>query len=204
MKGHLTVYIGPMFSGKTTRLCQDLNHFADLPKGHFNVLYINSAKDVRSENIFSSNGSVYLSPRITQIKINELDQDEIRASLGYNKSIYDFNVIGIDEASFFDNLDAVVDWVDRLNKIIIVAGLDGSYNRTSFGKVVELIRYSDKTEKLLAKCHKCLDEKRVIDAPFTQKISAGGDLIDVGGSDKYMALCREHYLNYTFKHNSPQ
>ncbi|MGV7468037.1 hypothetical protein PJI21_29075, partial [Mycobacterium kansasii] len=70
----------------------------------------------------------------------------------YNK----VEVIGIDEAQFFDDLyEFCVAVAEDDGKTVVVAGLDGDYLRRSFGCVLDLIPVADTVTKLTARCELC-------------------------------------------------
>ena len=105
---------------------------------------------------------------------------------------YDF--IGIDEFSFFENYQNVLDYVEKGNKDIIVAGLIGDYKRTQFGHLIDLLPYCDSFTQLYAFCIKCAENGFTKNALFTHRLVKTSSQIDVGASDKYIPLCRKHYL----------
>lgn len=201
--GYLNVRVGPMFSGKTTWLNNKLTQFAD--KG-FEVLKIVSSYDQRPGlNGNETGGSTHntsfgkLSPKITYIKTKNLKEINVEK----------YDVIGIDESQFFsDLLENVLHWVDVLKKKIYVVGLDGGVEREKFGSTLELVSHSDTFKKMRSSCHECLKLYKSmglsairnindIEAPFTKRIDGKSkEGIDIGGSEKYEACCRYHYLNY--------
>lgn len=180
---HLTVILGPMFSGKTSRLCFELNRYADIG---MKVLYINSTQDTRSDMMSSHSSGTVLNKRITTVKVESLNNivDIINVHL--------YDVIGVDEASFFDDLSEIIEWVDYNEKIVIVSGLNNSFKREPFGHVVDLSRHADEVIKLNAKCHLCLKEGHVVDAPFSYRIGENKDEVLIDDT-KYLALCRKHW-----------
>lgn len=115
----------------------------------------------------------------------------------------------VDEAAFYPDLvEVVIRWVDVDKKHVIVAGLDGDYKRQPFGDLLPLVPHCDSIVKLTGWCSPCLTKGLRVPSIFTQKI-AGRDKseehkhsatssevvnIDVGGKDKYVAVCRECYL----------
>lgn len=191
--GYLEVCVGPMFSGKTSRLLSQLSKLADTG---YNVLLINHAIDDRSISVVSTHSSQFkkVSPKIDAVKVGCLEDADISQ----------YEVIGIDEGQFFTDLCKVVDWVDQDNKMVFISSLDGDSQRKPFGKVLQLVTYADKFEKICAKCHHCTDlhkkshEKMmyrlVVDSPFTARTNAATEQIHVGGSESYVSLCRYHYL----------
>jgi len=95
-------------------------------------------------------------------------------------------VIGIDEGQFFPDL---VDFCERmadLGKKVIVAALDGTFQRKKFGDVCELISLCEEVHKLNAICMICSEE-----AAFSKRLTTETDVQLIGGSDKYIAVCRK-------------
>lgn len=186
LPGHLEVNPGPMFSGKTSTLTENLNRYADLG---FPTCYINSSKDTRSDKGISTHnsGGINLSEKVTKFSTDDLSI--------MNESLLKFKVIGVDEAQFFNQLcDVVLDWVDTQKKIVHVVGLDLYANRKKWGEIADLFAQADSACKLTAKCLDCLNSGQgVINAPFTSKINPGGPNEDIGGADKYVPVCRKHW-----------
>lgn len=185
-KGNLTLYIGPMFSGKTSKLLHDLETYSSM---NLKVLYINSIIDTRSENKYSTHKKIY---------INDSNIVFIKTDCLSSVNVKNFDIIGVDEAGFFDDLvENIIMWVEMFNKIVIVSGLDGDYKRNLFGHVLELIPYSDKVIKFTAFCTKCMRNNILTEAPFTSRKCLNDKTVLVGGADKYESLCRSHFLEAT-------
>lgn len=207
--GSCRLIFGPMFSGKSTTLRKELTTLADIG---LKVLYINHSSDIRKtekgDKIITTHHSGFkgLSDKITVIKNSNLRNIDI------NK----YDVIGIDESQFFDELDEVVrEWVLFKNKHVIVASLDGDYMMRPFGKAHNLISICESGDiiKLAAICSNCInnsikDGKIIrVSAGFTAKINIIEDIqIDIGGTDKYIPLCmrcyKNHMINY-INNNEP-
>jgi len=192
---YLSVYTGPMFSGKTTHMIQEVTQFCDITG--LKAIIINHELDTRDEeNLVSSHSSGYkgLSDKITVTfseYLSKVDVDE-------------YSIIGVDEACFFNDLyDTIVKWLNE-GKNIVCAGLDGNFKMQKFGQINELLHISDKFLKLPSICSKCLEELNTrgetitpyntVPAPFTRKkCTTNSDTIDIGGSDKYLPVCRSHH-----------
>jgi thymidine kinase len=101
------------------------------------------------------------------------------------------NVIGIDEAQFFDDLPDFLLKIEQFQKIVIIAGLDGDFKRQTFGKILNCIPFADNVTKLTAMCSICKDGTPAI---FSKKIENNDNIVDIGANDKYVAVCRKHYL----------
>ena len=123
----------------------------------------------------------------------------VKSIRGNTLSMIDFDTIRnvdsifIDEGQFFTDLyTSVLSFVDVFKKHVVVSGLDGDATRNVFGDLIKLIPICDTVDKLRAYCNKC---NNGTPAPFTKKITNDSSLIDIGGSDKYIPVCRHHYLN---------
>lgn len=183
--GSLRIIFGPMFSGKSSKLIHLLTTAADVG---FEALYIDHILDNRitesGDNIVTTHSSNFkqLSHKIKSIKTDNLSK--------INISKYQF--IGIDEGQFFKNINKIVrDWVLFKNKNVIIASLDGDSDMETFGQVHQLISLceAEQIEKLYALCTPCLPKQ--VKASYTVKKyhDHKKNKVDVGGSDKYMAVC---------------
>ncbi len=191
----LQVYTGPMYSNKTTKMVGEINKLSDVQNKK--ALIINHCLDNRSNEIISSHSSIHkLGSNIDTISTSQLSKVDVS----------DYTMIGIDEINFFDDEQDLIEtiklWISQ-NKHIICAGLDGDARMKQFGYISSLLPISDSFIKLNAICVLCKQE--LIDkneeltptnstpAPFTKKLSNITEIIDVGGKDKYIAVCRKHF-----------
>lgn len=98
-------------------------------------------------------------------------------------------VVGIDEAQFFDH--GLIDVVERLAMRgirVVVAGLDMDFKGRPFGPIPQLLATAEQVTKLSAICVVC-------GAPATrsQRISASEETVQLGAQDSYEARCRAHH-----------
>ncbi|VFQ90875.1 unnamed protein product [Cuscuta campestris] len=180
--GEIHVIIGPMFAGKTTALLRRIK--SDSNSGR-SVVMIKSSKDTRYavDEVVTHDGTKFpcwALPDLSSFK-------DRFGSEAYEK----VDVIGIDEAQFFDDLyDFCCEAADLDGKTLIIAGLDGDYLRRRFGSVLDIIPLANTVQKLTARCEICGKRAfftyRKIDETRTELI---------GGCDMYMPLCRQHYVN---------
>lgn len=185
--GSLDIITGPMFSSKTTTLIGRL--LTEFEIG-FKVLYINSVIDDRTQGYFSTHNSLYKNAPVNK-KITCLKTTNIHEIL--SKATF-FDVIGIDEAQFFDDLyEGVKMLVNKMHKRVIVAGLNGSFKREPFGKILQIDPLSDTHTKLTAWCLECLKSRKRTQAPFTHRILKIGPVKQSGGIDEYIPVCRKCY-----------
>lgn len=196
--GSLTIIFGPMFSGKTTRLVQELTRFVDVTNESHDTkcLLINHTFDTRNPEVgVSSHGSSFKGIseliRVSQFsKISEADNE-----------IQKYDVIGIDEGQFFEDLENIKNWI-KSGKNVIVSGLIADSFMNSFGKINLLIPFSDNVIQCHAICSECLknhdrivtpDALSAMKAAFTFRLSSSNTQIEVGASDIYIPVCRYHY-----------
>lgn len=194
--GSLTLIFGPMFSGKTTRLVQELTRFIDVTNQSHNTkcLLVNHIFDDRNEEIgISSHASSFkgFSDLIDLVKAEQLN----------SVFVDDYNIIGIDEAQFFPSLDVVLEWINK-GKVVIVSGLIADAFMKPFGKINTLVTFADniiQCHAICAECIKCKDKIITPDAlagmkaAFTFRLEASVEQISVGASDKYIPVCRYHH-----------
>lgn len=172
--GYLELIIGPMFSGKTTRLIEHYKAYKFIGK---KIVVINYELDVRYSDVALSS------------------HDRIEIPCIFSKTLdpalwRDADVVLINEGQFFDDLlPSVLNMIEVHNKRVHVCGLDGDFKRQQFGAILELIPYCDKVEKLSAFCSKCRDGTLAI---FSHRVT-GEDAQIVIGADNYMPLCRGCY-----------
>ena len=175
--GCLDLFIGPMFSGKTTKLIEIYNRCVE---ENVNVVAINYAADTRYHNTLLSTHDKQMIPCIQCMKLEEvLHTDHVMNS----------DVILINEGQFFPDIyDMVVMLVETYKKHVVVCGLDGDFKRVKFGKLCDLIPFCDTITKLQAVCE-C--GKPSI---FSHRTSTETEQVLIGSSN-YKPLCRACYRN---------
>jgi len=103
----------------------------------------------------------------------------------------DVQVVGIDEAQFFDN--SLIDVCEQLadqGKRVIIAGLDQDYRGIPFEPIPQLLAVAEYITKTLAICVQCSNP-----ADKTQRKVARAERVLVGADDSYEARCRKcHYI----------
>ena len=180
INGRLELIIGNMFSGKSTELIRRINREKSIKK---RILVINYSGDIRySVNSVATHD---------QTKVNCLTLAKL---IDFNKNLINSYVsFFIDEGQFFPDLYIfVTELVDKYKKHVVISGLDGDSSRNPFGELIKLIPICDTVDKLHAYCNKCNNGTI---ATFTKRIIHCDNIIDIGGSNKYIPVCRYHYLN---------
>ena len=169
-----------MFSGKTTELLRRIRRFKSIEK---RVCVINHHSDTRTGDKIET----HYGDNVESLKYVHL----MNFVNGKYKG-YEYDVICIDEAQFFGDLHmAVKILVDVYNVQVIVFGLSGDYKRKNFGQMHCLVPWAEDIVLCKAYCGMCKDGTT---ATFTKRLGGGKSQVDVGASDKYVAVCRKCYL----------
>lgn len=100
-------------------------------------------------------------------------------------TILQYDVIGVDEITLYPDVLTTVEWAN-MGRIVVACGLNGSYRMENFGGLHLLIPHCDKIIHQTAVCIRCGK-----DAPFTMRTSESKNLVEIGGDDKYVAVCRK-------------
>ncbi len=174
--GWIEVICGSMFSGKTEELLRRVKR-AKIAKQKIKIF--KPKKDVRYDKkkvISHDQNSIKSKPVSNPGKIIKLSEK--------------FEVIGIDEAQFFD--DSLVDVCNELanlGKRVIVSGLDMDYKGKPFGPMPNLLAIAEYVTKVHAVCSKSGKM-----ASYTHRIVDSDDLILLGDTKKYQALSRKEFI----------
>ncbi|XP_020238941.1 thymidine kinase a [Cajanus cajan] len=180
--GEVHVIVGPMFAGKTTALLRRIKSELNAKRS---VTLLKSSKDTRYaiDSVVTHDGVKFPCWALPDLL-------SFRDKYGHD-AYQKLDVIGIDEAQFFDDLyEFCCKAADEDGKTVIVAGLDGDYLRRSFGSVLHIIPLADSVTKLTARCELC--GKRAF---FTLRKTEQRETELIGGADLYMPVCRLHYMN---------
>jgi len=182
--GFLAIYLGPMYSGKTSKLQELYKQYSFCS---VKTLVLNYAEDTRytCESMMSTH-NLNMIPCVMTNTLNEISTNI--------SDLNDYKVIIINEAQFFCD---IVEWVKLMisppfNKTIHICGLDGDFQREKFGNWLDLIPHCDYVEKLTSFCSCCGENGILTPAIFSFRISKETEQ-KVIGSDNYIPLCRKCY-----------
>ncbi len=176
-QGYLEIWLGPMFSGKTSKLIETYKKYTYIGK---KTLVVNYAEDMRYHKTMLSTHDKIMIPCVQTIQLNNIREQLLEA-----------DVILINEGQFFQDLfSIVVEMVDVRRKTIYISALDGDFLRQRFGQVLDLIPHSNAVTKLSALCAECKNGKA---ASFSYRLSNEVGQVVIG-SDNYVPLCRSCYL----------
>jgi thymidine kinase len=171
----VTLYIGPMFSSKTTTL---IGQYAE---GDTIAYKFSADKRYSADAIVSHDG---LSIPATSCDLLPVLEDKVRDRYGMPL----FETVLIDESQFFENLREAVGSYVKLGLKVYITALSGTSELTPWQRVSEILPICDDIVHLKAKlCMRCHRHQ----APFTavKKDAQKIGLVDIGGADKYEPVC---------------
>ena len=171
-RGWIEVICGSMFSGKTEELIRRLKR---VKSANLKVEIFKPAIDVRCDEV-----------KIVSHDTNTIHSTPVDSSQTILLLAQDVDVVGIDEAQFFDPEIANVCEQLALRGIrVIVAGLDMDYQGNPFGQMPNLLAKADYITKLHAICMKCGNIANI----SYRKVAGGGQVL-LGEKDIYEPRCR--------------
>ena len=174
--GWIEVICGSMLSGKTEELIRRMrravfaNQRVEIFKPQIDVRY--SVDEVVSHNS------------------NSIQSTPVESSAQILLMTADVDVVGIDEAQFFDEgiVDVCMTLANRGIRVI-VAGLDMDYLGKPFGPMPQLMARAEHVDKVHAICVRCGNI-----AQHSHRLTANDKLVVLGEKDTYEPICR-HCFN---------
>jgi thymidine kinase len=192
--GYLELIIGPMYSGKTSKL---LEIYKQCKFCEMSVSIINHSFDKRYHDTMLSSHDKVMVPCINTDNLHNLwfndgmiDLTQQFDNTNYKK-IRNSHVILINEGQFFDKLYNVVYDMLKNKKIVYICGLDGDFERKKFGEILDLIPLCDNVTKLTSLCSSCKNGSLGI---FSMR-TTNEKQQTVIGSENYLPVCRKCYDN---------
>lgn len=175
--GWVEVIAGSMFSGKSEELIRRLRR-AKIARQKVQVFKPEIDSRFSESHIVSHSEMRHESSNVhTAAEIRALVQPETE-------------VVGIDEAQFFDNeLIAVANELAGRGMRVIVAGLDTDYTAKPWEPMPQLLAIAEYITKTHAICMKCGQA-----ANYTQRTVKSEERVAVGGADMYEARCRACFV----------
>ena len=177
--GWIEVICGSMFSGKTEELIRRLKR-AELAKQKLEIY--KPALDTRFHHL-----------KVVSHSGREIHSTPVPSSANILSMATQAEVVGIDEAQFFDNeLPAVCAKLANLGIRVIVAGLDLDYQGKPFGPMPQLLAIAEFVTKVHAICLHCGQLAYV-----SHRKSNQNDLVVLGETEIYEPLCRSCFNKIT-------
>ncbi len=176
-RGWIEVICGSMFSGKTEELIRRLKR-AQFAKQKIEIFKPQIDTRYHEENVVSHQG-------------NEILSTPVSSSSAILLLANDVDVIGIDEAQFFDlELINVCNQLANSGVRVIVAGLDMDYKGNPFGPMPGLLASAEYVTKVHAICMNCGGL-----AHISHRKTEETNLVLLGETDSYEPLCRDCFIN---------
>jgi len=179
-RGWIEVIAGSMFSGKTEELIRRLKR-AEFAKQKVEIFkpVIDTRYSV-NEVVSHNYSTIRSTPVENSANILLLADDDV-------------DVVGIDEAQFFDGgLVDVCNTLAKKNIRVIVAGLDMDFKGKPFGPIPDLMAVAEYVTKVHAICMQCGSL-----AQFSHRLSAEESRVLLGERNEYEPLCRECFNEFS-------
>lgn len=174
--GWIEVICGSMFSGKTEELIRRLKR-ARIARQRVEIFKPMIDTRYHTEAVVSHDENRILSTPVESASAILLLTNEVE-------------VVGIDEAQFFDDeLVSVCNTLANQGIRVIVAGLDLDYLGVPFGPMPALMAAAEYVDKVHAVCIRCGDL-----AHYSHRIVPGDSRIRLGETEAYEPLCRKCFV----------
>ena len=186
----LTFIIGPMFSGKTTALCEYIDRVLYTDQKCVMFKYI---KDNRysEEEVICTHKKIYKIEHPEKLKIFAVDK------LSDIDIPDDIRHIGIDEGQFYPDLYKVVkEWIYK-RKHIYIAALNGDFMNKPFKPISDTLAFATNIIFLKAICMFCKsNDGKPINAAYTVRTTQEKKIELIGSNDIYKASCLDCMIKY--------
>lgn len=175
--GWMEVICGSMFSGKTEELIRRLRR-AEMAGQKVEIFKPKVDTRYDDDEVVSHN----------QNKIMSTPVESAMEILLLGSTC---DVIGIDEAQFFDeNITEVANQLANNGVRVIIAGLDMDFLGRPFGPMPFLMATAEYVTKVHAICKKTGNL-----ANYSKRTSSGKDLVELGETDSYEAVSRRVFVD---------
>tara|TARA_B100001059_G_C17819973_1_gene577643 strand:+ start:323 stop:835 length:513 start_codon:yes stop_codon:yes gene_type:complete len=165
----LILILGSMYSGKTTELLRRVDKLRAI---HKNVLLVRSIIDTRNHAKVIQTHAGHAKPSTTFHTLQDVPYDQ-------------YDAIAIDEGQFFDDIETIIPHLH--NTLVLIAALNGTYNKQNFGNIHKLLPHVDDIVFKKAYCALC---SNITDAIFSKRLGNNTEEVDIGAKDKYLPVCR--------------
>ena len=178
-EGKIELILGPMFSGKSTRLIELMRKYVYKAKKTIMVKYYADQRYSEKSEVVTHD----------LIKYDSINCKLLRNSFDTLKQ---YDVIGIDEGQFFADLVEVCEELALMGKIVLIAALNGDFRMEPFPVIQRIISKSDKIKLLKAYCFNCHK-----DAKFSLRIVQSNETVLIGAGEAYKPACRECHVHFS-------
>jgi thymidine kinase len=177
----LEVVVGPMFSGKSSYAISFVRRQNAIGRKGIVIKPSIDSRYTKSNFLFTHNKD----------SISCMVWDVNTPLCEFSDTTYDFYVI--EESQFFRHLyHFCSELLFKYKKDILVVGLDGCAMQKKFGEILDILPLATCVKKLSAYCSICKDGTP---AHYSKKLEESDQQIDIGGAEKYVAVCLRHLVN---------
>ena len=177
--GKIELILGPMFSGKSTRLIETIRKSVFKNKKSIMIKFIGDQRYTKKSEVVTHD----------LIKYDSIDCKNLGDSFD---TLIKYDIIGIDEGQFFPDLVEISEKLANLNKTVIIAALNGDFRMEPFPVIARIISKADKIKLLKAYCFNCHK-----DAKFSLRIVQSNETVLIGAGEAYKPACRECHKFYS-------
>ena len=178
-EGRIELIVGPMFSGKSTRLIGVIRKFTYKAKKTIMVKYFADKRFTEKSEVVTHD----------LLKYDSIECKNLREHFDKLKN---YDIIGIDEGQFFPDLVEVCEELALMKKTVIIAALNGDFRMEPFPVIAKIIPKADKIKLLKAYCFNCHK-----DARFTLRIVQSNETVLIGAGEAYKPACRECHIHFS-------
>ena len=178
-EGKIELILGPMFSGKSTRLIELMRKYVYKAKKTIMVKYYADQRYSQKSEVVTHD----------LIKYDSINCKILRNSFD---TLKEYDVIGIDEGQFFADLVEVCEELALMGKIVLIAALNGDFRMEPFPVIQRIIAKADKIKLLKAYCFNCHK-----DAKFSLRIVQSNETVLIGAGEAYKPACRECHVFFS-------
>ena len=178
-EGKIELILGPMFSGKSTRLIGLIRKYTYKAKKTIMVKFF-------ADKRYSDKSEVVTHDLL---KYDSIDCKNLGEHF---EKLKNYDVIGIDEGQFFPDLVEICEKLALLKKTVIIAALNGDFRMEPFPVVAKIISKADKIKLLKAYCFNCHK-----DAHYTLRIVQSNETVLIGAGEAYKPACRECHIYFS-------
>ena len=178
-RGRIELIVGPMFSGKSTRLIENIRKSAYKAKKTIMVSFFADKRYTQKSEVVTHD----------LMKYDSIDCKNLTDKFDILKT---YDIIGIDEGQFFQDLVKCCEKLADMGNLVIVAALNGDFLRESFPVIANLIPKVDKIKLLQAYCFNC---HKI--AQYSLRTVESNEKILIGSGEAYKPACRKCYKYFS-------
>jgi len=178
-EGKIELILGPMFSGKSTRLIGLIRKYTYKAKKTIMIKFYADKRYTEKSEVVTHDF----------LKYDSIDCKNLGEHFDKLKN---YDVIGIDEGQFFPDLVEISEKLALMKKTVIIAALNGDFRMEPFPVVAKIISKADKIKLLKAYCFNCHK-----DAHYTLRIVQSNETVLIGAGEAYKPACRECHIYFS-------